>query len=76
LGVTNRRIEIISGGAASGEPFRLARGYAPDMVLQMEPKSAHLWGRGEAGAEVTLAFGQVQLTTTITGHIHAKILYF
>jgi hypothetical protein len=35
------------------------------MVLQMEPKSSHIWGFGEAGAEVTLTEKSVEINKTI-----------
>ncbi|XP_059472514.1 sialate O-acetylesterase-like [Neocloeon triangulifer] len=41
------------------------RGYASHMVLQMEPKRAHVWGFGVPGSQVTLTFADVDTSTTV-----------
>jgi hypothetical protein len=49
--------------------FRLANIYQNDMVLQMEPKSARIWGFGEADARIEINYEQNQVVTAVNGKI-------
>ncbi|KAF4532326.1 hypothetical protein B566_EDAN003629 [Ephemera danica] len=49
-----------------GQVFHLANMYADEMVLQMEPKSAHIWGWGEPGSQVTVTLDLQQISVSIS----------
>jgi len=37
------------------------------MVLQMEPKSARIWGFGESDARIEINYEQSQIVTAVNG---------
>jgi hypothetical protein len=47
-----------------GQEFRLANVYADEMVLQMAPKSSHIWGWGEPGSQISVTLDLQQVATT------------
>ncbi|XP_059471569.1 sialate O-acetylesterase-like [Neocloeon triangulifer] len=56
--------------------FRLANYYQNDMVLQMEPKSAVVWGFGDVGASIEVNYDNNQVVTSVAadGTWKAKLL--
>ncbi|XP_065332916.1 sialate O-acetylesterase-like [Cloeon dipterum] len=48
--------------------FRLASYYTNNMVLQMEPKSAVIWGYGQPDAEAVISYESNRLSTTINAN--------
>jgi hypothetical protein len=52
--------------------FRLANIYQNDMVLQMQPKKAFLWGFGEPGAQIDVNYEDI----TLSGIVERKFSSF
>jgi len=52
---------------AAQTAFRLANIYQNDMVLQMEPKSARLWGFGDVDARIEINYENIQVVTGVNG---------
>ncbi|KAF4532320.1 hypothetical protein B566_EDAN003623 [Ephemera danica] len=54
-----------NGHDVNAATFRVANIYASSMVLQRAPKSTHIWGYGELGANITLSVDGHSVSTDV-----------
>jgi hypothetical protein len=51
----------------------LANIYQDGMVLQMEPKSARIWGLGEPHSQIELSYDNLKVVSLVGGTLKIKI---